>query len=45
MKLPVCFLNLGGISNITIVKNNDNFSELISKNQNFRRMVEITNEN
>ena len=31
MKLPVCFLNLGGISNITIVKNNDNFSELISK--------------
>jgi anhydro-N-acetylmuramic acid kinase len=31
IKLPVCFLNIGGISNITIVKNSENFSELISK--------------
>jgi len=31
IKLPVCFLNIGGISNITIVKKSENFSELISK--------------
>ena len=31
IKLPVCFLNIGGISNITIVKNMDNPTELISK--------------
>ena len=31
IKLPVCFLNIGGISNITIVKNKNNLSELISK--------------
>jgi len=31
IKLPVCFLNIGGISNITIVKNRENLSELISK--------------
>ena len=31
INLPVCFLNIGGISNITIVKNNNNLSELISK--------------
>ena len=31
IKLPVCFLNIGGISNITIVSNNTEFSELISK--------------
>ncbi len=30
-KLPVCFLNLGGISNITIVADKNNLSELISK--------------
>ena len=30
IKLPVCFLNIGGISNITIITN-DNYSELISK--------------
>ena len=29
--LPVCFLNIGGISNITIVKEKDNFNELFSK--------------
>ncbi len=29
--LPVCFLNIGGIANITIVKNGGNISELISK--------------
>ena len=29
--LPVCFLNIGGISNITIVKDKENLSELISK--------------
>ncbi len=29
--LPVCFLNIGGISNITIVKENNNFNELFSK--------------
>ncbi len=28
---PVCFLNIGGISNITIVKNTNKFSELLSK--------------
>tara|TARA_B100001939_G_scaffold305780_1_gene284944 strand:+ start:294 stop:1412 length:1119 start_codon:yes stop_codon:yes gene_type:complete len=31
IELPVCFLNIGGISNITIVKKNLNHSELISK--------------
>ena len=31
IKLPVCYLNIGGISNITIVTNKDNLSELISK--------------
>ena len=31
IKLPVCILNIGGISNITIVKNKENLSELISK--------------
>ncbi len=31
IKLPVCFLNIGGISNITIIKDNDNPSELISR--------------
>ena len=31
IKLPVCFLNIGGISNITIIKNKENLSELISK--------------
>jgi anhydro-N-acetylmuramic acid kinase len=31
IKLPVCFLNIGGISNITIIKDKDNLSELISK--------------
>ena len=31
IKLPVCFLNIGGISNITIVKDKENHSELISK--------------
>ena len=29
--LPVCFLNIGGISNITIVKEKNNFNELFSK--------------
>ena len=29
--LPVCFLNIGGISNITIVKEKNNFKELLSK--------------
>ena len=29
--VPVCFLNIGGISNITIVKDKENFSNLISK--------------
>ena len=29
--LPVCFLNIGGISNITIVKGKNNFNELFSK--------------
>ena len=31
IKLPVCFLNIGGISNITIVKDKENLSELVSK--------------
>ena len=31
IRLPVCFLNIGGISNITIVKDRENYSELISK--------------
>ena len=31
IRLPVCFLNIGGISNITIIKDRQNFSELISK--------------
>ena len=31
IRLPVCFLNIGGISNITIVKNYKNLSELFSK--------------
>ena len=31
IKLPVCFLNIGGISNITIVSDKDNLSELSSK--------------
>ena len=29
--LPICFLNIGGISNITIVKSRDNLDELESK--------------
>ena len=29
--LPVCFLNIGGISNITIVKEKNNFDDLFSK--------------
>ena len=29
--LPVCFLNIGGISNITIVKEKNNFNDLFSK--------------
>ena len=29
--LPVCFLNIGGISNITIVKEKNNLNELFSK--------------
>ena len=31
IELPVCFLNIGGISNITIVKEKNNFNELFSK--------------
>ncbi len=31
VKLPVCFLNIGGISNITIIKDRDNISNLFSK--------------
>ena len=31
IKLPVCFLNIGGISNITIITNDNDLSELISK--------------
>lgn len=30
-KLPTCFLNIGGISNITIVKKLNNFNEIISQ--------------
>ncbi len=29
--LPVCFLNIGGISNITILKDKDNLSKLVGK--------------
>ena len=31
IRLPVCILNIGGISNITIIKDKDNPEELISK--------------
>ncbi len=31
IRLPVCFLNIGGIANITIIKDRENLSELISK--------------
>ena len=31
IKLPVCFLNIGGISNITIVKSKDDLSRLVSR--------------
>ena len=31
IRLPVCFLNIGGISNITIVNNNNDFLELESR--------------
>ena len=31
IKLPVCFLNIGGISNITIVKDKNDLSKLTSK--------------
>ena len=31
INLPVCFLNIGGISNITIVKNKNDLNELVSK--------------
>ena len=31
IELPVCFLNIGGISNITIVKEKNNLNELFSK--------------
>ena len=31
IKTPVCFLNIGGISNITIIKDYENISKLISK--------------
>ena len=31
IKLPVCFLNIGGISNITIVKDKNDLAELSSK--------------
>jgi len=31
IKLPLCILNIGGISNITIIKDKYNLSELISK--------------
>ena len=31
IRLPVCILNIGGISNITIIKDKDNLEELISK--------------
>jgi len=31
INLPVCFLNIGGISNVTIVQNKDDISKLVSK--------------
>ena len=31
IELPVCFLNIGGISNITIINDRENISKLISK--------------
>ena len=31
IELPVCFLNIGGISNITIVKEKNNLNEIFSK--------------
>ena len=31
IKIPVCFLNIGGIANITIIKDRGNLSELYSK--------------
>ena len=31
IQIPVCFLNIGGIANITIIKDRDNLSELYSK--------------
>ena len=31
IKLPICFLNIGGISNITIIKDKKDISKLISK--------------
>ena len=31
IKLPICFLNIGGISNITIISSLDNFSGFMSK--------------
>ena len=31
IKLPICFLNIGGISNITFVKNVNEFSEYLAK--------------
>jgi|TARA_B100001063_G_C16717004_1_gene531290 anhydro-N-acetylmuramic acid kinase len=31
IKLPICFLNIGGISNITIIKDRNELSRLISK--------------
>ena len=31
IKLPVCFLNIGGISNITVVKDQNDLSKLLSK--------------
>ena len=31
IELPVCFLNMGGISNITIIKDKEDLSKLISK--------------
>ncbi len=31
IELPVCFLNIGGISNITIIREKNNFSKLISR--------------
>jgi anhydro-N-acetylmuramic acid kinase len=31
IKLPICFLNIGGISNITIIQDKDNLSEIFSR--------------